>query len=121
VKAWYFAVVELNQLRSLVAVSELGRISQAADHLHRSPSAIHKQLKLLESELEVQLYEKVGKRLQLTQAAEVLLPFLKGILAQYDSALSAMAEWKGNCACSLCPMLRSERLRSRREIRVEGI
>jgi DNA-binding transcriptional LysR family regulator len=87
--------VELNQLRSLVAISELGSISLAANHLHLSPPAIHKQLKSLESELEVQLYEKVGRRLQLTQAAEVLLPYSKELLAQYDSALSAVEEWKG--------------------------
>lgn len=87
--------MELSQLRSLVAVSELGSISEAADHLHLSPPAIHKQLKLLESELEVQLYEKVGRHLQLTQAAEILLPYLKDMLAQCDSAISAIAEWKG--------------------------
>jgi len=87
--------VEFNQLRSLLAVSELSSISLAADHLHLSPPAIHKQLKLLESELGVQLYEKVGRSLHLTQAAEVLLPYLKDMLAQYDSAISAIAEWKG--------------------------
>lgn len=87
--------MELSQLRGLVAVSELGSISLAADHLHLSPPAVHKQLKMLESELEVQLYEKVGRRLQLTQAAEILLPYLKDMLAQCDSALSAIAEWKG--------------------------
>lgn len=87
--------MELSQLRSLVAVSELGSISEAADHQHLSPPAIHKQLKLLESELDVQLYEKIGRRLQLTQAAEILLPYLKDMLAQCDSALSAIEEWKG--------------------------
>jgi DNA-binding transcriptional LysR family regulator len=87
--------VELKELRSLVALSELGSISLAAEQLHLSPPAIHKQLKILESALGVTLYEKVGRRLQLTQAAEVLLPYLKELLAQYDSALSALEEWKG--------------------------
>src|ERR1022692_3727420 len=78
-----------------MALSELGSISLAAEKLHLSPPAIHKQLKILESELGVVLYEKVGRRLQLTQAAEVLLPYLKELLAQYDSALAALQEWKG--------------------------
>jgi len=73
--------VEPNQLGSLEAISELGSISLAADHLHLSPPGIHKQLKTLESELEIQLYEKVGRRLRLTQAAEGLLPYPKDILA----------------------------------------
>jgi DNA-binding transcriptional LysR family regulator len=33
--------------------------------------------------------------LQLTQAAEVLLPYLNDMLAQYAAALSALEEWKG--------------------------
>ncbi len=87
--------MELKELRSLVALSELGSISQAAGHLHLSPPAIHKQLKTLERELGVSLYERIGRQLQLTQAAEVLLPYLKDLLAQYGSALSALEEWKG--------------------------
>jgi DNA-binding transcriptional LysR family regulator len=87
--------VELKELRSLVALAELGSISLAAEHLHLSPPAIHKQLKTLERELGVSLYEKLGRRLQLTQAADMLLPYLKDLLAQYGSALSALEEWKG--------------------------
>lgn len=87
--------MELKELRSLVALSDLGSIALAAARLHLSPPAIHKQLKILESELGVVLYEKIGRRLQLTQAAEVLLPYIKELLAQYDSALSAVEEWKG--------------------------
>jgi DNA-binding transcriptional LysR family regulator len=91
----YFSAMELNELRSLVTLSELQSIAQVAEHLHLSPPAIHKQLKTLESELGVLLYEKIGKQLQLTQAAEVLLPYAKELLAQHDSALTALQEWKG--------------------------
>lgn len=50
---------------------------------------------MLESELGLTLYERVGKQLRMTQAAAVLLPYLQDILIQYDSALSALEEWKG--------------------------
>ena len=60
-----------------------------------SPGAIHKQLKALEQELGVLLYERVGRRLQLTQATEVVLPYLKEMLAQCDLALAALGEWRG--------------------------
>ena len=79
----------------MLALAEFGSISLAAGHLHLSPPAIHKQLKTLESELGVRLYEKVGRQLQLTQAAEVLLPYLKDLMAQHESALTALEEWKG--------------------------
>ena len=87
--------VELKELRSLVALSELGSISLVADHVHLSPPAVHKQLKTLEGELGVRLYEKAGKQLQLTQAAIILLPHVKELLAHYDFALTALDEWKG--------------------------
>lgn len=87
--------MELKELRCLVALSELGSISLVAEHLHLSPPAIHKQLKILEGELGVRMYEKIGRRLLLTQPAEILLPYLKDMLAQYNSALSAVQEWKG--------------------------
>jgi DNA-binding transcriptional LysR family regulator len=87
--------MEFRELRSLVALADLGGIARAAEKLHLSAPAIHKQLKLLESELGVQLYEKVGRNLRLTQAAQILLPYLRDMLAEYQSALSALDEWKG--------------------------
>ncbi len=87
--------MEFRELRSLVALADLGGIARAAEKLNLSAPAIHKQLKLLESELGVQLYEKVGRNLRLTQAADVLLPYLRDMLAEYQSAISALDEWKG--------------------------
>ncbi len=91
----YLSLVDLKELRSLAALSELKSISLAAERLHLSPAAIHKQLKVLESEVGVRLYEKVGRRLELTQASEVLLPYVKEMLAQHDSAVFALEEWRG--------------------------
>ncbi|MCL5743059.1 MAG: LysR family transcriptional regulator [Acidobacteria bacterium] len=87
--------MELKQSRSLVALSELGSISLVAEQLHLTPAAVHKQLKILEEELGVRLYEMIGRHLKLTQAAEIVLPYLKDLLAQSDSAISALEEWKG--------------------------
>src|SRR5262249_4052193 len=82
-------------LRSLVILKESGSLTKCAERLNLSAAAIHKQLKVLEEELSVRLYEKAGRRLRLTQAAEVLLPHVSSMLAQYDAALSALNEWKG--------------------------
>lgn len=85
----------LRELRSLAALADSGSIARTAEKLHLSPPAIHKQLKVLEADLGVRLYERVGRRLQLTQAAEVVLPYLRDLLAQYEAAMSALSEWKG--------------------------
>jgi len=87
--------MELHQLRSFVALADLGGIARVSEKLHLSPPAVHKQLKLLEVELGVRLYEKLGRTLRLTQAAEVLLPYCRNLLAEHDTAVAAIAEWKG--------------------------
>lgn len=87
--------MELRELRSLAALAELGSITRIASKLHLSPAAVHKQLKTLESELNVKLYEKVGRRLTLTQPAQILLPYVRELLGRYDAALEAVEEWKG--------------------------
>ncbi len=88
-------MLELKEVRSLVTLAELGSLKLTAERLHLSAAAIHKQLKALEAELGVCLYEKFGHGLQLAQAADILLPYLRNLLAHYDGALLALGEWKG--------------------------
>src|SRR5205807_1768623 len=87
--------MEIRQLRSLVTLAELGSLAATAEKLHLSAAAIHKQLRALESDVGLRLYEKNGRQIQMTQAAELLLPYSRDLLAGHDAALSALAEWKG--------------------------
>jgi DNA-binding transcriptional LysR family regulator len=87
--------MELRQLESFVTLEELGTIAKVGERVHLSPAAVHKQLKVLERELGVCLYMKVGRNLEFTQAAATLLPYAKELLAQRDSAIAAMEELKG--------------------------
>lgn len=87
--------MELKELRSLAALADLKNLSSVAEHTHLSPPAVHKQLKILENELGVPLYEKFDKELQLTPEAGVLLPHIKEMFANLEFALSALDQWKG--------------------------
>src|ERR1043166_1666315 len=87
--------MEFRQLRSLVTLAELGSITAAAERLNLSPPAIHKQLRGIEAELGVPLYEKAGRALRLTKACEMLLPHARDLLSQHDLAVRSMEEWKG--------------------------
>jgi len=87
--------MEIHQLRSLAALAQHDSLAAVAENLHLSPAAIHKHFRALESELGVRLYQRFGRQLKLTRAAEVLLPYGRELLAQHDAALSALAEWKG--------------------------
>lgn len=87
--------MELTELRSLVLLAEMGSLAQVSRKLNVTAPAVHKQLKTLEAELGVRLYEKEGRGLRLTQAADILLPYARDMLAQNDGALRALEEWRG--------------------------
>jgi DNA-binding transcriptional LysR family regulator len=87
--------MEIRELRSLLTLAETGSIIEAAARLHLSPAAIHRQLKILGEELDVTLYERRGRQLRLTGAAETLLPMIRDLFVQYQSTLEAAKDWKG--------------------------
>src|ERR1700733_10241361 len=86
--------MELREMKSLIALSECGSIRDAALHCNLCPAAVHKHLKTLESEFGVPIYRKRNGRLVLSEAGQVLLPFLREIFLRYESAFTAVEGWK---------------------------
>jgi len=66
--------MELYQLRGFAAVAELGHLTRAAERLHLSQPALSAQIKALEDELGVQLFERGPAGMTLTAAGKRLLP-----------------------------------------------
>ena len=66
--------MELYQLRGFVAVAELEHLTRAAERLHLSQPALSAQIKALEDELGVQLFERNPAGMTLTAAGKHLLP-----------------------------------------------
>src|ERR1700722_4654464 len=89
------SVMELRELKSLVALDQHGSIREAAKFCNISPAAVHKHLKTLQNEFGVRLYEKQNGRLHLTEAGRVALPYARDILLHRDAAFAALEEWKG--------------------------
>lgn len=87
--------MNVDPLRSLATLEETGSLAATAAQLHLSAAAIHKQLKQLELELGVRLYEKAGRGVRLSAAAHVLLPYAKSVVAQIAAARQAVEEWRG--------------------------
>ncbi|HSC78775.1 MAG TPA: LysR family transcriptional regulator [Chitinolyticbacter sp.] len=73
--------MEIYQLRTFVAVAQQGHLTQAAELLHLSQPAVTAQIKALEEELGIALFERYPGGVQLTEAGKLLLPDAERILA----------------------------------------
>lgn len=84
-------MLELRRLRLLRELSLRGTLAEVATALHQSPSSISQQLTLLEKEVGVELLRKVGRRVQLTPQAEILVEHTAAILERMERAESDLS------------------------------
>lgn len=76
--------MSLRNLQILTAVARKGSFAAAADHLGLTQSAISLQIKNLEEELGVQLFERTGRSPKLNANGRLVLERAQEILAIYD-------------------------------------
>lgn len=74
--------MELYLLRTFVIVAEQGHLTKAAALLHVSQPAVSGQIKALEEQLELKLFERGPGGVRLTKAGEALLPHAKAVVDQ---------------------------------------
>jgi DNA-binding transcriptional LysR family regulator len=80
--------VELRHLRYFVAVAEAENVLRAATQkLHVSQPAVSRQIRDLEDELGVQLFERTGKAVNLTDAGRVFLKEARMVLERTEEAV----------------------------------
>lgn len=73
--------MDIQDLRTFLAISENRSFSKAAETLHISQPAVSKRIQALELSLGAQLFDRVGKRIFLTEAGELLIPQARHLLA----------------------------------------
>src|SRR5262245_28580018 len=76
--------MELHQLRYFVAVAQAGGFSRAAERCFVSQPSLSQQIKKLEENLRHRLFERLGRRVVLTDAGRALLERATAILAAID-------------------------------------
>ncbi len=74
----------VRQIEVLAAVGREGSVTAAAEVLHLTQPAVSMQLRQLEQQLELTLFETVGRRLQVTEPGKELVKLALELLARID-------------------------------------
>ncbi|MDZ7922998.1 MAG: LysR family transcriptional regulator [Marinagarivorans sp.] len=88
--------MDRDSLKSFVTVSECGSFSRAAELLYITQPAVSKRIAALEQLLDAKLFDRIGKRVQLTHAGRILLPKALQILADINEATRAVTDLTGD-------------------------
>src|SRR5215475_3015360 len=85
----------VEQLRIFVAVAERQHVTQAARALNLAQSAVSHAIATLETRHNTNLFDRVGRRIELTEAGRVFLAEARAVLARADAAELALSEFGG--------------------------
>ncbi|OQY40923.1 MAG: hypothetical protein B6227_06410 [Fusobacteriia bacterium 4572_74] len=71
-------------LQTLKVISETGSFLNAAQQLNYAQSTITFQMQQLEQELSVKLFEKIGRKMTITQAGKDIIPLIDNIFKSIE-------------------------------------
>jgi DNA-binding transcriptional LysR family regulator len=92
------AIMEIYQLRSFAAVAEVGHLTRAAERLHISQPALSSQIKALEDELGLALFERTPAGMALTSAGRRLLTQAQSVLSAAQALRHEAGALRGEIA-----------------------
>lgn len=82
--------MDTEALRSFVRATELGQFQHAADELGVTQQAVSKRIAALERELEVRLFARTARGVELTLDGQAFLPHARSIVAGAERAIAAV-------------------------------
>lgn len=84
--------MENRNVATFIKVVEMNNFTRAAESLGYSQAAVTAQIKQLEHELGAPLFDRIGKRINLTRAGEAFLPYAFRLLKAEDEAIACIRE-----------------------------
>lgn len=87
--------MNLQQLKSFLAVARKRNYTRAAEELFLTQSAVSQQIRQLEQDLNLKLFEQIGKKVHLTEAGKILENEATRILAQVRQTHEIMEDLSG--------------------------
>jgi LysR family cyn operon transcriptional activator len=88
-------MIELRHLRYFLAVAETAHFTKAAAKLHVTQPTLSHQIRQLEGQLNLALFDRIGRRVKLTAAGETLLPHARRVWRELEEAQCALLELHG--------------------------
>lgn len=87
--------MDTETLRAFITVADNGSFSRAAEQLFLTQPAVSKRVAALETSLDVRLFDRLGRRVLLTEAGRTLLPRARRILAEIEDSRRALSNLDG--------------------------
>src|SRR5947209_18759935 len=82
--------MELRHLRYFVSLAETLSFTRAAERVHVTQSTLSHQIRQLEDEIGRPLFERIGKRVLLTEAGETFLGYAAKALREVDQGMGEL-------------------------------
>jgi len=90
--------MDIQNLRAFLLVAETGSFSHAAEQLHLTQPAVSKRIALLEEQLGVSLFDRIGRHTSLTEAGLALLPHAGAVQRELAAAQQSVRDLAGTVA-----------------------
>lgn len=85
------ALIDIDQLRTFIAIAETGSFTKAAEVVHKTQSAVSMQMKRLEERLDKPVFARDGRASKLTDDGERLLDYARRIVKLNLEALATFS------------------------------
>jgi Transcriptional regulator len=87
--------MEIRHLQTFISIVELGGFTKAAEHLGYAQSTITSHIQILEDEIGEALFDRLGKKILLTNVGKELVPYARQMLGVYKEIKNITSEQKG--------------------------